>query len=202
MHRTAILAAGVFAAAVAPAFAQAQQTHIRGTIASYKDDVVTVTTAGGPVKVTLTPDVRVQVPVKVNLSDIKEGSYVGTTAVPQPDGTLKALEVHVFPPERAAQKPGEGFRPWDLTPTSTMTNATVTNVATVQGVGNRVLTLTYKDGEKRVIVPPNTPIVMNVPASTADLVPGAKVSITAQQGAQGYTSSTLTVSKNGVDPVS
>lgn len=202
MQKISLLIAAAFVAAVAPALAQAQQSHIRGTIASFKNNVVVVTTSSGPVKVTLTPDVRVQVPVKVALSDIKEGSFVGTTAVPQPDGTLKALEVHVFPPERAAQKPGEGFRPWDLTPTSTMTNATVTNVATVEGVGNRVLTLTYKDGEKKVVIPPNTPIVMNVPATTSDLVPGAKVSITAQQGADGYTASSLTVSKNGVDPVS
>lgn len=187
----------------APVLAQTQTVRVRGTIASFKDSVVTVTTPGGPVRVTLAPNVRVQVPVKLGLGDIKQGSYVGTTAVPMPDGSLKALEVHVFPPERAAQKPGEGHRPFDLAPQSTMTNATVTNVATatVQGVENRVLTLTYKDGEKKILVPPNTPIVMNVPGSISDLVAGAKVSITAQRIGDHLTASQLTVAKNGVDPV-
>jgi hypothetical protein len=160
-------------------------------------------TATGPMRVTLTPDVRVQVPIRQTLADIKPGSFVGTTAVPAADGSLRAVEVHIFPPERAAQKPGEGHRPFDLLPNSTMTNATVTNVASasVAGVDNRILTLTYKDGEKKVYVPPNTPIVMNVPGAISDVVPGAKVSLTAQRNGDALSASALTVTKNGVDPV-
>jgi hypothetical protein len=203
MKRSTFAIGAALLVGAAPAIAQTQNVRVRGTIASFKDNVVTVTTAGGPVRVALSPNVRVQIPVRFSLADIKPGSFVGTTAVPQADGTLRAVEVHVFPPERAAQKPGEGHRPFDLVPQGTMTNATVTNVATatVQGVQNRVLTLTYKDGEKKVVIPPNTPIVMNVPGTVSDVVAGAKISITAQRNGDNLTSSQLTVSKNGVDPV-
>ena len=94
--------------------------------------------------------------VKASLTDIKEGSFVGVTSMPQPDGGLSALEVHIFP--EAMHGTGEGHYPWDLRPQSTMTNANVEQVgATVDG---RTLTLKYKDGEKKIFVPADTPIVI------------------------------------------
>jgi hypothetical protein len=107
------------------------------------------------------------------LSEIKPGSYIGVSALPEPDGTQKALAVHIFPesPRGAA----EGFRPWDLRPNSTMTNATVAQ--TVAGTDGQDILVKYKDGEKKVVVPPCTPIVTFVAGDKAELKPGAHIII-------------------------
>ena len=115
--------------------------------------------------------------VPIELSTIQPGSYVGSAAMPAPDGTLRALEVLVFP--EAARGTSEGHFPWDLQPGSTMTNATVADVVSV-GQG-RTLKLRYKDGEKTVHVPEGVPIVTLKPADRGLLVAGAKVLVTAQQ---------------------
>jgi len=112
---------------------------------------------------------------KASLADIKEGSYVGSAAMPQPDGSQKALEVHIFP--EAMRGTGEGHRPWDLRPQSTMTNANVEQVVT--GVDGHTLSVKYKDGEKKLVVPPDTPIVTYVPGDKSELKPGAKIFIAA-----------------------
>lgn len=199
MKRLAFVAAAL-TVGVAPAFAQnappVQRVNIRGAVNNLTGDVLTVDTANGPVKVTLTPDGAVQTVLKASLSDIKPGTFIGTAAMPQPDGTLRALEVQIF----GAFHPPEASRPFDLQPGSTMTNATVTDTgtATVQG---QTLTLTLKDGVKKVVVPPNAPIVTFEKADRSALTPGTRVVIVnATPTAGGYTATNVTAGKNGVNP--
>ena len=113
--------------------------------------------------------------VKASLSDLNQGSFVGVTAMPQADGGQRALEVHIFP--ESMRGTGEGHYPWDLRPQSTMTNANVDERVTA--VDGQTLTLKYKDGEKKIFVPTNTPIVAYVPGDKNDLKVGAKVFIIA-----------------------
>src|SRR5215467_14989484 len=114
--------------------------------------------------------------VKASLSDIKQGSFVGSTGMPQADGRQKAIEVHIFP--EAMRGTGEGHYPWDLRPQSTMTNASVVNIEqTVTEVDGRVLSMKYKDGEKKIIVPANVPIVTYMPSDKSELKPGLQVFI-------------------------
>jgi hypothetical protein len=113
--------------------------------------------------------------VKASLSDVKQGGFVGITAMPLPDGTQKAVEIHIFP--EAMRGTGEGHRPWDLMPNSTMTNATVDSEVTISD--GQKLVLKYKDGEKTFIVPTNVVVVTYAPATAADLKPGAKVMVPA-----------------------
>ncbi len=119
--------------------------------------------------------------VKASLSDIKEGSFVGVTAMPKADGSLSALEVHIFP--EAMRGTGEGHYPWDLRPQSTMTNANVEQIAAA--VDGRTLTLKYKDGGKKIFVPADATIVAYVPGDKSDLKPGAKVFIIAAKQPDG-----------------
>lgn len=169
-----LLAAGFLLAA---ATAQQPQTvRIRGTIESLEGSVLTVKSREGEErKVRLTDNVAVTGVVKSALSEIKPGSYVGVTGQPQPDGTQKAIAIHIFP--EAMRGTGEGSRPWDLRPNSTMTNATVDQK--VEASEGQTLTVKYKDGEKKVAVTPETSIVTFVPGTNAELKPGAKVIIMA-----------------------
>jgi hypothetical protein len=156
-------------------FALAQQTspsRVRGTIESVDGETLMVKSRSGEdVKLTMTNDIRVVGIVKIALSDIKVGSFIGTTTVPGPDGGNNAVEVHVFPEDMRGT--GEGSRPYDLRPNSSMTNATVAD--SVVGNDGHTLLIKYKDGEKKVTVGPDTPVVTYVPAGKADLKPGAKV---------------------------
>src|SRR3569623_633873 len=110
---------------------------------------------GTDVMVRMTDNVAVFAVVKTSLSEIMEGSYIGVTAMPEPDGTQKAIAVHIFPENQRGA--AEGFRPWDARANSTMTNATVAQ--TVKGTDGQNITVKYKDGEKKVVVPPDPPIV-------------------------------------------
>src|SRR5260370_33901256 len=109
--------------------------------------------------------------VKASLSDIKPGAFVGVTGMPQADGSQKAVEVHILP--EAMRGTGEGHRQWDLQPQSTMTNANVEQ--TVAGVDGRTLTLKYQAAEKKIVVPPDVPVVSYVPADRRQLKPGVKI---------------------------
>ncbi len=208
MKRLASLLAVALVASALPALAQAPAggpppARIRGTITAVNGNTLTVSTANGPAKVTLAPDATVRVVTKLSLADIKEGSYVGVTSVQNPDGTAVAREVHVFPPALAALKPGEGSRPWDLYPQSTMTNATITasTPGKVANIENRSITLTYPTGTKTIVVPANTPIVTYANADASALTPGTKVVIIAAvPTADGYTTTSVTAGRNGVDP--
>jgi hypothetical protein len=155
--------------------ALAQQTvRIRGTIEAVDGPVLSIKTReGNDVKVKTTDNVAVFAVVKTSLAEIKQGSYIGVTAMPEPDGTQKAVAVHIFPENQRGA--AEGFRPWDLRANSTMTNATVAE--TVASTDGQHILVKYKDGEKKVVVPPETPIVTFVEGSKSEMKPGAKVII-------------------------
>jgi hypothetical protein len=174
-------------------------TRVRGTITGFEGNVLSVKSRDGKdVKVELTEKAAVATVKAVKLSDIKAGDAVGATTKPGPAGTLTALEVHVFPADMAI--PNEGHRPWDLEPGSMMTNARVT--AVVQATNGRELTLSYKDGAQKIVVPENAPVVTAVPADRSALKPGEYVFLTAQQAADGKltASGRIQVSKDGVRP--
>jgi hypothetical protein len=170
------LAAAVVIAAAAP-LAQAQdQVRVRGTIERVEDGLYIVKARnGGEMKVRLPDNVMVVSLAKASLADIKPGSYVGVSGLPQADGSQKALEVHIFP--EAMRGTGDGHRGWDLQPSSTMTNGAVDQTAA--SADGQVLTLKYKDGEKKVVVTPETPIVIYVPGDKSELKPGAPIFISA-----------------------
>jgi len=153
---------------------QAPTVRIRGTIEVVDGPVLTIKTREGEdVKVRMTDNAAVFGVVKTELSEIKEGSYIGVSGMPQPDGTQKALAVHIFPENQRGA--AEGFRPWDLRPNSTMTNATVAE--TVKGTDGQNIVVKYKDGEKKVVVPPDTPIVTFVAGDKSDVKAGSKIII-------------------------
>jgi hypothetical protein len=149
---------------------------VRGTIERVEGHTLVVKSRdAAELKVVLADNVLVVALVKASLADIKQGSFVGVTGMPQADGSQKAVEVHIFP--EAMRGTGEGHRPWDLRPQSTMTNANVEQ--TVAGVDGHTLTLKYKDGEKKIIVVPETAIVTYMPGDKSELKPGVKIFIAA-----------------------
>src|ERR1700730_18569645 len=181
-------------------FAIAQQppspSRVRGAIESVDGDVLSVKSRSGEdVKLRMTGDMRVVGIVRISLSDIKLGSFVGTTTVPGPDGRQNAVEVHVFP--EAMRGTGEGSRPYDLRPNSTMTNATVAE--TVAGTDGQTLMIKYKDGEKKVVVGPDTPVVTYVPGEKADLKRGAKIIAFVKQLPDGsFETNRISVGRDGL----
>jgi hypothetical protein len=182
-------------------FALAQQTsptRVRGTIESVDADTLMVKSRSGEdVRLKMTGDLRVVGIVKIALSDIKVGSFIGTTTVPGPDGVNNAVEVHVFPEDMRGT--GEGSRPYDLRPNSSMTNATVAE--SVVGNDGHTLLIKYKDGEKRVVVGPDTPVVTYVPADKSDLKPGARVIAFMKRLADGsFETNRVSVGRDGLTP--
>jgi hypothetical protein len=183
-------------------YAIAQQppspSRIRGTIEAVDGDVLAVKSRGGEdVKLRMTGDVRVVGITKISLSDIKVGSFIGTTTVPGPGGGQNAVEVHVFPEDMRGT--GEGSRPYDLRPNSTMTNATV--ATTVAGNDGHTLLIKYKDGEKQVVVSPDTPVVTYVPAEKSELKAGAKVIAAMKKLPDGsYETNRVSVGRDGLTP--
>jgi hypothetical protein len=172
-----IMVGAAFAVCLAMTTAEAQQPQplrIRGVIENVDGPLLTIKARDGAErKVRMTDNVTVTGITKAALTDIKSGDYIGVTGMPQADGTQKAIAIHIFP--EAMRGTGEGTRPWDLKPNSSMTNATVDQkVAAKDG---ETLTVKYKDGEKKVIVAPDTPIVTFVPGNKAELKPGAQVII-------------------------
>jgi hypothetical protein len=189
------------AAILAAPLAWAQESppvRVRGTIERIDGSIYVVKARDGTeVKLTVADKPSIATLVKASLSDIKQNSFVGVTAMPQPDGSLSAVEVHIFP--EAMRGTGEGHYPWDLRPQSTMTNASVEQVgATVDG---RTLTLKYKDGEKKIFVPADTPIVIYEVGDRTDLKPGAKVFIVAVKQPDGTLEGRAwRVGRNGAAP--
>jgi len=180
---------------------QGKPLTVRGKIAAVEKDALKVTTSAGDVMVKLPDDLRVTGVEAAKLSDISSGEYVGTTAVKQSDGSLKALEVHIFP--ESSRGTGEGHRPWDLAPGSTMTNANVEKVeqVPVEKTQGQLLTLKYKNGEQKVLVPPGTPIVKNVAGDRGLLKPGTGVYVAAVRGDDGtITATRITAGVGGVMP--
>ena len=158
------------------ALAQNAPVRLRGTVVGLEGNVLTVKTATATAKVALADNVSVVYIVKSDLSKIGPGSHVGTAAVPQSDGTLRALELQIF---NDTVNPPDAHRQWDVAPASTMTNAVIGTMSatTVEGINGRMLLLKYKDGEQRVFVPGNVPVVTYAPADKSALVPGASILI-------------------------
>jgi hypothetical protein len=195
-----LVAIAVLAASSLDAIAQQPPTpsRVRGTIEAVEGDVLSVKSRSGEdVKLHMSGDMRVVGIVKISLSDIKVGSFIGTTTVPGPDGSQNAVEVHVFPENMRGT--GEGSRPYDLRPNSTMTNATVAE--TVAGNDGHILMVKYKDGEKKVVVSPDTPVVTYAPADRSDLKAGAKVIAFMKKLADGsFETNRVSVGRDGLTP--
>jgi hypothetical protein len=199
LTRSLVAAAMVLATS---SFALAQQpptARIRGTIESVDGPTLTIKSReGADLKVRITDNATVFGVVKTALSEIKEGSYIGVTGMPEPDGTQKAVAVHIFPENQRGA--AEGFRPWDQRAGSTMTNATVAQ--TVKGTDGQNILVKYKDGEKKVVVPEGTPIVTFVAGDKSELKPGAKVIIfsTTKKDDGTLEAARVNVGRDGITP--
>jgi outer membrane lipoprotein SlyB len=193
----ALAAMGLLAATAASA-QNVPPVRVRGTIASINGQDLTVTSRdGSTVAVKLAPDYMVTAVVKADMSDIAVGKFVGIAAMPQGSEPERALEVLIFP--EAARGSGEGHYAWDLMPESTMTNATITE--SVDKVDGRTLTLKHKDGETRIAVPSNVPIVTFAPGDRNLLVADAGVMVPAAKQPDGtFTASRILVGKDRVKP--
>jgi len=194
--------AAVVMVAASTLYAIAQQppasSRVRGTIEAVDGDVLSVKSRGGEdVKLQMTGDINVVGITRISLADVKVGSFIGTTTLPGPDGSQNAVEVHVFP--EAMRGTGEGSRPYDLRPNSTMTNATVAD--SVAGNDGHTLMVKYRGGEKKVVVSPETPVVTYVPADKSDLKPGAKVIAFTKKLPDGsLETSRVSVGRDGLTP--
>ena len=195
-----ILAAASFALICTVLPASAQETvRIRGTIESVDGDVYVVKNRdGAEMKVTVTDKPLFVAIVKSTMADIKPGMFVGSTGMTQPDGSQKAIEVHIFP--ESMRGTGEGHYDWDLKPNTKMTNANVEQ--TVAGVDGPVLSVKYKDGEKKVMVTPETAVVTFVNGDSSDLKPGTKIFVAAGKKQPDGTVQTprITYGKDGLTP--
>jgi hypothetical protein len=174
------------------AYAQAP-SRIRGTITKMDGHVMSVKTREGKnVQINLAPDATVSVAKKATLAELQD-KYVGVTSQ-EKDGKLVALEVHAIPPAAPA-----GHMPWDLKPNTGMTNANLATQAKVTG-GNEI-TMKYKDGEKKILVPAKTPVVKFEPGTLADLKKGEHIFTIAKMESEGkYATGRVSVSKGGVRP--
>jgi hypothetical protein len=173
-----LLTLTLFGLGVAISLAPAQDApvRIRGTIERVEGDTYHVKARdGAALKLKLAPNAAVVALVPATAADIKQGSYIGVAGMPQPDGSQKALEVHIFP--ESMRGVGDGHRGWDLQPSSTMTNGNV-ETAAASSDGQSV-TLKYKDGEKKISIPSGIPIVLYAPGEVSELKPGAKIFVSA-----------------------
>jgi hypothetical protein len=172
--------------------------NVRGMIASLVGKSLVVKTRdGGDATITLSDDCLVNSVAAASINDIKPGEFVGISNVPKSEGISSALEVVIFP--AALKGTGEGDRPWDLKPNSSMTNATVANA--VKGVDGRTVTVTYQGGQKKIDIPDKTPIVTLALATMDDLKPGATVFVAAEHRSDGtWIAHRVVFGTNGVVP--
>jgi hypothetical protein len=195
-----LIAVAMVAVSTYCAFAQRAPvpTRVRGTIEAVNGDTMQVKSRSGEdVKLRIAPDVNVSGITRISLADIKPGSFIGATTVPGPDGGQNAVEVHVF--LESMRGTGEGSRPWDLKPNSSMTNATVAE--SVVGNDGHTLLVKYKDGEKKVFVADNTPVVTFVPSDKSELKAGAKVIAFMKQLPDGsFETNRVSVGRDGLVP--
>src|SRR5882724_5674253 len=182
----------------ASALAQSTPVRVRGTVVSLDGSKLVVKAKDGKdVTVNLADNYAALAVVKSSMADIKEGTFIGTAPVPQPVKTLKSVEVVVFPDKMRGT--GEGHYPWDLGPSSMMTNATVANA--VKGVNGQTVTLTYKGGEKKIEIPADVPVVALVPATKEEIKPGAIVFVPTQRQADGsLNGGAVLFGKDGLTP--
>ena len=197
MKKALLLALALLTTAVFAQSAPPPTMRLRGTIEKIDPTTIVLKERNGEtMTLAIADNFTVSEVLPVDPATIESGVFVGTAALPGADGTLSALEVLVFP--EAMRGAGEGHSQWDLQPGSTMTNATVTELA--PGAKGRSMTLHYKDGEKTIVVPDGVPVVTLKPADRSLLVPGAKVIVTAQMRNGQPTALRATAGRNGFTP--
>ncbi|MBN8969703.1 MAG: hypothetical protein J0G95_14775 [Rhizobiales bacterium] len=193
---------GLIAALLLPgpqmANAQPAGSRVRGTIESVNGQILIVKARDGTnVVMRMAGNVRLTGVVPISRDEVKAGAYIGVTSVRAEDGTDRATEVHVFP--EAMRGTGEGSQPWDSVPNSTMTNGGLAK--TVTGNDGQVLTVTYKGGEKQVVLTPQTVVVTFVPAERGDIRVGAKIIAATSRAADGALEVTrISVGRDGLTP--
>jgi hypothetical protein len=200
MSRTIQMALAGAIIAISSMAATAQTIRVRGTIERADGNVLTVRSSdGAELKLTLTENAMIVAVVKASMADIKEGTFLGSAAMTQPDGSQKALEVHIFPEQMRGT--GEGHRPYAPVPESTMTNG-ATSGSTVAGVDGSTIVVKYKDGEKRIVIPPNVPIVRYEIGGKGDLKAGARFAVPAATKKPDGTleANRINVGRDGVAP--
>ncbi|RBJ80495.1 hypothetical protein C3L29_019630 [Pseudomonas sp. MWU12-2534b] len=192
-----VLALTLVGAAARAQDAPGMRMGVRGEITGVSGDWVRVhVNSGENVSVELTPQTQVRGVTLANIEDIKPGSYIGSAAMPMADGTLKALEVHVFPAQMAGT--GDGHRPFDLAKGSSMTNGSVGDLVVSNG---RTLTVNYKGGQQKILVPDDVPIVNLTPGDRSLLKAGVKVVMFVTQSADGkLIAQSISAGKDGVAP--
>jgi hypothetical protein len=198
MIRRAFTASFALICITLPASAQ-ETVRIRGAVERIEGPVYVVKNRDGTeLKLTLTDNPMFVAIVLAKMADIKPGMFVGSAGMIQPDGSQKAIEVHIFP--ESMRGTGEGHYDWDLKPNTKMTNANVEQ--TVAGVDGPVLSVKYKDGEKKVLVTPETAVVTYVAGSKDDLKPGTKIFVGAAKKMADGTLQTprVTYGKDGLTP--
>ena len=200
MNMLRVVSAAVFGLIAVTSTVHSQDAvRLRGTVVGMDGPMYMIKLRdGSEAKVSFADNALVVAIVKASLADIKQGVFVGTTGVPQADGSQKAIEVHIFP--EAMRGTGEGHYPWDLRPQSTMTNANVEQTAA--GVEGQTLTLKYKDGEKKILVPAEAMIVSYAPGDKSEITPGTKIFIAAAKKLDDGTFQTprINYGKNGLGP--
>ncbi len=192
-----VLAGAIIAASCAAA--TAQTLRVRGTIEKADGNVLTLkSTEGAELKLTLADNAMIVAVVKASMAEIKEGTFLGSAAMPQPDGSQKALEVHIFPEQMRGT--GEGHRPYAPVPNSTMTNGSASGA--VAGVDGPAIVVKYKDGEKKIVVPTGVPIVRYEIGGKGDLKAGARFTVLAATKKPDGTleASRINVGRDGVVP--
>jgi hypothetical protein len=198
LQRTLVAASFALTCIAVPASAQ-ETVRIRGTIEKVDGPVYVVKNRdGAEYKLTVSdPGLYVGI-VKSTMADIKPGMFVGSTGMTQPDGSQKAIEVHIFP--ESMRGTGEGHYDWDLKPNTKMTNANVEQ--TVAGVDGPVLSVKYKDGEKKLMVTPDTVVVTYIIGDKSDLKPGTKIFVAAgkKQADGSVQTPRVTYGKDGLTP--
>lgn len=190
---------GALALGTAAVHASQSTVRVRGTITGLEGNILAVKSRDGrDLRIELTDTTGVAYVKALTIADIKPGDGLGTTAVARPDGTLVAREIHTFPTSLGV--PNEGHRPLDEEPAASMTNARVS--AMVQAADGRELTLTWKDGSRKLLVPEGIPIVTAVNADRSFLKPGEYVYLSARAGVDGRLTAVgrIQVSKDGVRP--
>ncbi len=197
MNKTMILTLTAALMLAAPALAQQPQTtRLRGTIEKVDGGTLTVKSEAGEVKVAVADNAQIYGVTKATLADVKANSFIGVGAMPQADGSQKAIQVMIFAETQRGL--GEGFRPWDR-PGSTMTNGTVDT--TVKGVEGQMLTVKYKDGEKKIVVTPDTTIRAYVTGDKSELKTGAQIATFAVKKPDGsFDTNRINVGRDGIAP--
>ena len=198
LRSLALLAAALVLICAQALAQQPQNRRFRGTIEGLDGNVLMVKARdGSSVKINLADNWQVTAYTKAQISDIKVGTFVGVGASPQPDGSQKAVSINIFP--ESARGLGEGFRPWDVVPNGTMTNANVAEA--VASPDGQTLLLKYKDGEKKIVVPPTATIAQFSAGDKAEVKPGVAVAITAVAKPDGtFETSRVGVGRDGFVP--